>query len=319
MDQYRVLIPGAGGAAAVGAIKSLRLSRANVYIVATDSDGLSAGLYLADRGYVVPPANHPSFMDEALRIMRREQVTVILPTSGFDIVPHSKNKQLLESLGIKVIASDFDAVETCLDKEKFYLALKDRFNLPFTTRDPSLIRSFPCVVKPVHGKGSRNIFVCSNRADLNQQFPKFEDMIIQDFLPGKEYTIDVLSDLTGHPLCAIPRERIEVRSGISFKAKIVLDSQMQEECMNLAARLKLKGPSCIQMKCDAGGVPKIMEVNPRLGGATIMATFAGINFPFLSLNLAHGKEIRIPEIQEVTMVRYYEEVITDSKGKLVKL
>ena len=47
-------------------------------------------------------------------------------------------------------------------------------------------------------------------------------MIIQEYLPGKEYTVDVLSDLDGNSLLAIPRERIEVKAGISSKGKITL-------------------------------------------------------------------------------------------------
>ena len=49
-----VLIPGAGGAAGIGAIKSLKLAHYSGKVIATDLNPLSAGLYLADRGYVVP-------------------------------------------------------------------------------------------------------------------------------------------------------------------------------------------------------------------------------------------------------------------------
>ena len=318
MYKRDVLIPGAGGAAGIGAIKSLRMCKFKGKIVSTDADALSAGLYLADKGYVVPPANDPSFFQKAIQIIEKEQINIILPTSGFDIVPYSKNKKVLENKGIIPVISDYEVVETCLNKEKFYYKLKDKFNLPYTTINHSKIL-FPCIVKPIFGKGSKNVFICNDENELSIILSKYDDMLIQEYLPGKEYTIDVLSDLDGTALIAIPRERIEVKAGISFKGKIILDKAIQEECLRIAEYLRIKGPSCMQMKCDREGVPKLTEVNPRMGGGTIMATYAGVNFPELIIKIVNDEKVEIPMIKEITMVRYYEEVIWDERGKVVRV
>lgn len=319
MDKQNILIPGAGGAAGIGAIKSLRMCKFKGNIVSTDVDVLSAGLYLADKGYVVPLANDPSFFQEALKIIENEQIGIILPTSGFDIVPYSKNKKVLESECVIPVMSDYEVMETCLNKEKFYYKLKEKFDLPYTTTDLSKIDIFPCIVKPIFGKGSKNVFICRDENELEMILSRYNGMIIQEYLPEKEYTIDVLSDLDGRALLAIPRERIEVKAGISFKGKIILDETIQEECLRIAEYLRIKGPSCMQMKCDKEGVPKLTEVNPRMGGGTIMTTYAGINFPELIIKMVNDGKIEIPEIKEITMVRYYEEVILDEKGKVVRV
>lgn len=319
MYKQNVLIPGAGGAAGIGAMKSLRMCKFQGKVVSTDTDRLSAGLYLADKGYVVPLANNPSFFQEAIKIMEKEQIDIILPTSGFDIIPYSKNKGVLESRGVISVMSDYEVIETCLNKEKFYYVLKDKFDLPYTTTNSSMIDTFPCIAKPIFGKGSKNVFICHDGNELERILSGYNDMIIQEFLPGKEYTIDVLADMDGTALLAIPRERIEVKAGISFKGKIILDKTIQEECLNITEYLRIKGPSCMQMKCDKEGVPKITEVNPRMGGGTIMATYAGINFPELIINMVNDDTIEVPEIKEITMIRYYEEVILNEKGKAVRL
>ena len=318
LDKQNILIPGAGGAAGIGAINSLRMCKFKGNIVSTDVDVLSAGLYLADKGYVVPFANDPSFFQEALKIIENERVNIILPTSGFDIVPYSKNKKVLENKGVIPVISDSEVIETCLNKEEFYYKLKDKFDLPYTTTNPSKI-VFPCIAKPIFGKGSKNVFICHDENELSRILSKYNDMIIQEYLPGKEYTIDVLSDLDGSALLAIPRERIEVKAGISFKGKIILDKQIQSECLSIAEYLGIKGPSCMQMKCDREGVSKLIEVNPRMGGGTIMTTYAGANFPELLIKIVDDERIEIPTIKEITMVRYYEEVILDEKGKVVRL
>ena len=319
MYKQNVLIPGAGGAAGIGAIKSLRMCKFQGKIVSTDSDALSAGLYLADQGYVVPLANDSSFFQEAMKIIEKEQIKIILPTSGFDIVPYSKNKEFLEGNDIVVAMSDYEVIETCLNKEKFYYKLKNKFDLPNTTADLSKIDTFPCIAKPIFGKGSKNVFICNDKNELKIILSKYNDMIIQEYLPGKEYTIDVLSDLDGKALLAIPRERIEVKAGISFKGKIILDETMQEKCISIAEYLGIKGPSCMQMKCDNEGLSKIIEVNPRMGGGTIMTTYAGVNFPELIIKMVNDDKIETPEIKEITTVRYYEEVILDRRGNVIRL
>lgn len=319
MDKQNVLIPGAGGAAGIGAIRSLRLCKFRGKIVATDSDKFSAGLYLADKGYVVPPADNPSFLQEALKIIEEEQIEIILPTSGFDIIPYSKNKEMLERKNVIVAMSDYEVIETCLNKWDFYHKLKGNFNLPYTTDDLAKVDTFPCIAKPILGKGSKNVFTCHTKNELEEILSKHTDLLIQEYLPGKEYTVDVLSDLGGNPLVAVPRERIEVRAGISFKGRIVLDKAIQEECLSMAEYLGIKGPSCMQMKCDTKGMPKMIEINPRLGGGTTLSTYAGVNLPALIIKIANGEKIEIPKTREITMLRYYEEVIIDEKGRVVKL
>ncbi|MDD5510985.1 MAG: ATP-grasp domain-containing protein [Dehalococcoidales bacterium] len=322
MDRQNVLIPGAGGAAGLGAIKSLRLCGFEGRIVATDANALSSGLYLADCSYVVPFADNYSFITEATKIIENERIDTIMPTSGSDLIPYSKNKKSIEEKGIIVAMSDYQVIESCLDKLRFYHQLKNKFNLPYTTTDQSEINAFPCIVKPIWGKGSKNVFTCHSKANLENILLKNHDMVIQEYLPGKEYSIDVLSDLEGKPLLAIPRERIEVKAGISFKSRIVLDNVIAKECLRIAECLSIKGPSCVQMRCDKKGKPRVVEVNPRIGGGTILTTYAGVNFPELVLAMASASSYKIPklkELKEITMLRYYEEVILDAKGRVMKL
>ena len=168
---------------------------------------------------------------------------------------------------------------------------------------------FPCVVKPVRGKGSRGIALCRTEEELACQLKNHQGLLIQEYLPGEEYSIDVLSDLQGNPLVAVPRVRLATREGISVKGRVFHDPYIQEVCMDLARFLNLKGPSCMQMRSAATGEPKFLEVNPRMGGGTIFATLAGINFAQLHLALAAGKTLDIPPFLDLTVLRYYEEVV----------
>ena len=141
-------------------------------------------------------------------------------------------------------------------------------------------------------------------------------MIYQEFLPGDEYTIDVMSDLDANPIISVPRVRLQTKSGISTKGKIVLDNELIEESMKIVKKLRIIGPSCVQMKKDKSDRFKLVEINPRLGGGTIFTTLAGANFPKMVLDLVEGKKIDPPKISEITVLRYFEEIVLDERHKI---
>lgn len=306
-----VLLPGGGGTAAICALKSLRMAGFQGKIVSTDADPLSPGFFLADAYATLPLISDPQFFLRALEVIEREEISLILPTSGFDILVYSQHKAELERRGVTVIVSDPPALENCVDKWKFYQLTRERFPQPRTTLDPQLGVEFPCFVKPVRGKGSRGIALCHTAEDLAEQLTKQSDLLIQEYLPGEEYSIDVLSDLQGNPLVAVPRVRLATKEGISVKGRVFHDPDIQRVCMDLARVLNLKGPSCMQMRRAATGEVKFLEVNPRMGGGTIFTTLAGVNFAQLQVELAAGNPVEIPPFRDITVLRYYEEIVLE--------
>ena len=190
-----ILLPGAGGFAAINAIKSLRKINYSGRIITTDSNLLSAGFYLADKGYVLPRIKDKDFLDKSLEIIKKEKIELILPTSGFDIIPYSVNKEYLTSLGVTCYFSNNEVINLCNNKFNFYKKIKKKFPTPGFTVDLNSDITFPIFAKPIEGKGSRNTFLVNNENELESINSKYSDMIFCEYLPGKEYTIDILSDL----------------------------------------------------------------------------------------------------------------------------
>ena len=310
-----VLVPGAGGAAAVSAIKSLRLADFDGRIVTTDADPLSAGFYLADGYRVVPKAKDPEFYGEVKRLIDEERIDVILPTSAFDIFEFARHKAELESAGVVVAMSDFHAMSLCAAKWEFYLKTHGAFPLPETSRDLGHWQRFPCFVKPAFGKGSRNSQRCDTRAQLQFHAARCRDAIVQEYLPGEEYVVDVLSDLAGTPLLAVPRMRLENKEGAFAKGRVVVDGEIEQLCLGIASHLGLKGPSCMQLRRDAEGRVKFLDVNPRISGGSVFSTLAGVNIPKLLLDLIDGMEIALPMAKEIVVLRHFEEVVLDARGR----
>lgn len=310
-SKYEVaLVPGAAAPAGINTIKSLKMVKFNGKIIGTDSDSLAPGGFMADIFSTMPEAREESlFVDKLFELVKIHKVTALMPSSGFDIYPYSKYRKELQELGANAVVSDIEVLEICRDKMRTYQELLPRFKVPFTTTEPDKIPSFPVIAKPRFGKGSRDVIMIEDESDLRYVTSKHHDMIFQQYLPGIEYTIDVLSDLNKEPLFAVPRIRLQTKGGISTKGKIVRNQKMEEDCMNIAKSIGIRGPCCIQMKETHDSEPQLVEVNARLGGGTIFTTLAGANIPKLILDLVEGKEISIPKISEVTVIRYFEEIV----------
>ena len=296
-----LLITDAGGACAVGVLKSLK-SRKDVKITACDANPLASGLYLADKNYTIPTIYDTDFVDVMFSILKREKIDVIFPTGGIDLLWWSDNKDTFEDMGVTLMMSDYKSIQKCVDKLLFYETCKDNFLLPKTYTE---FQGYTMFMKPVHGKGS----VGARLITPHNQIPTDQPYLFQENLPGVEWTIDALCDMDGNPLSVIPRKRLEVKAGISTKGVIQLNKHIIAECTDMCRFLNLKGPICLQMKEDESGNPKFIEINPRLGGSTIFATHAGVNFPSILLDMYLGKDISIDTPKEYTILRYYEEMV----------
>lgn len=69
-----------------------------------------------------------------------------------------------------------------------------------------------------------------------------EDYIIQPFVEGREFTIDIFCDFEGNPVCITPRKRAQVRAGEVLKTQICMDRTMIDEAKKLCESFKPCGP-----------------------------------------------------------------------------
>jgi len=278
---------------------------------------LAAGFLMADANEVIPEADDYTFIEKLFKIVRMHKVKVLMPSSGFDIYPYSENRNELAKMGATAIVSDREKLEICRDKMLTFQTLSEKFTLPFTTADSNKIASFPVLAKPRYGKGSKGIVRLDDESDLKYIVSKRDDLVFQEYLPGTEYTVDVLSNLEGKPLIAVPRIRLQTRAGISTKGKVLTDFALQTECMEIAEHIGIRGPCCMQMKESCEGELKLIEVNPRIGGGTIFTTLAGANFPVMLLDIIEGRQVSMPSVSEITVIRYFEEfVLNHGEGRI---
>ncbi len=282
-------------------------------VITVDIDPLSAGFIAGDRYYLVPRSSDKDFLPVILDICKKEKISLIVPTRDAELIIFSENKSLFEKENIQVMVSPPEAVNICNDKHLFFHFLKENgFNAPVTYLSKDLQGvdlKFPYIVKSRFGSGSENIFKVNNEKELDFFTSYIDDAVIQEFIEGTEYTIDVFADFEGRVVSAVPRERIEVVSGESYKGRTVKDEKMVSEVTALAGRLGLIGHTTFQC-IKVGEVIQILEINPRFGGGASLGFAAGVNTPRFLIKLLSGQKLdgHLSQYKEdVVMLRYTDD------------
>ena len=146
-------------------------------------------------------------------------------------------------------------------------------------------------------------------------FPK---MMVMEYLPGKEYSVDVLSK-NGKVLTTIVRSRMVTKLGISFVGKIEKKKELEKIAKDIVESMGLEYSINLQFRYSSEKIPKIMEINPRVSGTIVMDTASGINMPYLAVKLALGEKIPKNALKlkyGTKMIRYWEEIFITPSLKI---
>jgi len=291
----------------------------NGKVISVDIDPLSAGLYVSDKYYLAPNSTDKDFIPKILKICKKENIKLVIPSRDEELMLFANNKYKFEEKEICIMISNSEVIEVCNDKYKFYQFLKrNKVSTPKTLLTHQIdfySIKYPLLVKSKYGSGSKGVFVANNKKELEFFNNYVPDPIIQEFLNGKEYTIDLFSDFTGEILTVVPRERIEIVSGESYKGKTIKDNEMIESAKNLAEKLGTIGHITIQIVRSSDGI-KFIEVNPRFGGGANLSIKAGANTPLYLIKMLKGEKLepRIGKFKDgYIMLRYTDDIFLDKK------
>ncbi len=284
-----VLLTEAGGPAGVSAIKSFR-KVPNVKIVGMDYDALASGLLLCDKKYTCPLAKYEKeYKSSLLNILDEELIDFIIPTgeSGLQTIASLKG-----AVGCEIYLSDLNVIKMCQNKWVFYNMFKDKLPLPLTLKTK-------VIKKLISSSGSKSMSFMDCESDY----------IIQEFIEGTEYTVDAFYN-EGKLIQHTIRERVEIRSGISVKSSVVKNDKISELVTWISDHLIcFHGPVNIQLIKQSNGKLKLIEINPRLAGTSIVTTLAGFNFAEYYYNLYNGLPYDILPLKDISVSRFLEEIV----------
>lgn len=311
-SQPRVLITGVGGPSGVCLLRAL--AQRPLTLLAGDIDPYAAGLYLvpSDRRVILPRGDGERFVDIVLDWCTRQAIDVVIPTVDSELIPLARRRSEFEHAGIRLVLAPLSTLEVCLDK----WALDGRCRGQVRAPDTMLVDEgfqparapLPAIVKPRTGSGSRGI----HRVDHVEQLEGLErdgSVLVQELLPGAEYSIDVWATRRGRVIAVVPRERLKIDSGIAVTGRTCHDDALEAIGRRVAEVIGLTGVANVQVKGNAHGEPALLEVNPRFPGTMALTVASGADMPWLSVADALGEpmpQTMLPFV-DLAMVRFFQE------------
>ena len=286
--------------------------------IATDVNPLAPALYAAHRYELVPRVADPQYVPRLAELVREHEARLVVPLTDLDQLTLARRR---EELGAVVPLPDPEIVQTIGDKYLAHVLFAERGIASPPSWLPAELPAeleFPVLVKARRGFGSRHIYRAGDRAEL-EFFLRYtpEESFVQGCCRGEEFSIDVLCDLGGRCLNAIPRTMIESKGGESIKGMTIKDPGLIEEGRRIAEALPLKGPANVQLFREPDGTHRVTDINTRFGGAFPLPTAAGSRYPELCLALARGErpEPRLGDFREgVVMTRFFSELCLTRNG-----
>ena len=259
-----------------------------------DITGTAPALAYCDHVRKVIGMKEPGYIACLLNICKEDKIDLLIPTIDTDLLVLSKNKEKFLTIGTQVLISDPNMITICRDKNltsQFFIHCGLHAPMPVNDWE-TYNNGFPAFIKPKNGSSTINAFKVENENDLRTYAAKIEDYIVQPFVAGKEYTVDVFCDFKGVPVSIVPRERLQIRAGEVLKTKICLDSVMIEEVRLLCKYFKPCGPLTVQLiRDEKTGIDNFIEINPRFGGGAPLSMKAGARSAEALLKLLEGEAV----------------------------
>ena len=284
----------------------------HAFTIAVDPSPLAPARYAADLHLFPPRIDDPGYVPFLQDLVARHGVRAIVPLTDLDI-------EVLARADLPALVPAPEIARATFDKyEAHELLLSHGLPSPPTWLPEEEPDAYPVMVKPRQGSGARSIHPAADREekDFFVRYVK-EPVMVQRLMDGPEFSIDLLCDLDGRCLNAIPRTMIESRGGESIKGTVIADPELVALGARVGEALGVRGPCTVQAFRDREIGLGITDVNTRFGGAFPAPMYAarpGHTYPELIVRMAMGERIE-PHVGEfaagLTFTRYYWQLELD--------
>lgn len=330
MKDITILMTAAGSPSGPAIASCFRnIGERNVRIIGTDMKSDPTIEQYVEKCYYAPPVTDPSYVNCLLKICQDEHVDVLLPGISDELLPLCHRKAEFENIGTKVSVSNLHSVEVCTNKRKLYdFLLENGISVPKYRRVMTLNEfdnalkelGFPekrVCVKAVVSSGSRGVRIIDatkSRIDIlfgekpNSLFTTYEDlrsilaeagsfpeMMAMEYLPGREYSVDLVAD-NGRLLYICGRNSDIVNASIPMEGSLCKDDAAYALCEKVSDLLKLDGNADFDFKYDGNGHAVLMEINPRQAATMAVFRAGGVNLLYMRVKQLLGEELPKCEI-----------------------
>jgi carbamoyl-phosphate synthase large subunit len=289
-------------------------------IIGVDISDDAPAFHVVDRAYKICRIDDPRYIETLYDISRRENAAMLFPLIDTDLQLLAENRKRFADIKTTAVISDPQLIDIALNKHKthdFFVArgidTPRVFDIAAVLTAPAV--EYPLFLKPLDGNASKGIVKIRDKNELLFFKDYVPRPLLQEYLHGTEYTLDIFYDFEGRPRCLVPRKRIEVRAGEVSKAVIENHPAVLEQGWRVAHALQgCRG--CINVQCflTPGDTVRFVEINPRFGGGAPLSIHAGADFPRWLIDLYRGEDpgdIGACFREHVFMLRYDDAVFVE--------
>jgi carbamoyl-phosphate synthase large subunit len=298
----------------------------DVEILAADSDPRAPALIGRSQVLKTPAWASPDWADRFLGLCRDNEISLVVSVSDRELNALGSVASDLQALGIRTLLPlALGALDICSNKGLFAEWCSQRgFPVPRTipTGAARAIQAnsfeFPLFARPAIGKSSVGTWVVKTPEMLAALEPMADELIIQEMVTDPEYSIDVLSSFEGEALQAVVRRRLTVRGGESSTTQVVHNPELEALALKVADGLGLVGHSVVQAFWSVQNGPRLIEVNPRFGGASTLSIRAGLDSPRRIIGMLRGDTAALkngPIQIGLTMHRVAEDIFVEPAAR----
>lgn len=277
-----------------------------------DNSPLTLACYSEYTTYRMPRYLEAEYAETLVGIVTSEGYEAVISLHDVEVVCLARLRDELERRGCIVLVPPVDKAEACLDKYDFALLCASYgLHAPRTVLWSGLPQDevgldFPCLLKPRRGMGSRSHYVVRSLHELQVlgEYLRIAEpegqWVMQEFLQGVEYGLDVVNDLQGRYFVSVVKRKLAMRGGETDAAMVVHDAELERLARDVSRMVEHRGNA----DCDvlvSNGVPYLLDVNPRFGGGYSFSWQAGLDVPrYLSVWMEGGE---LDAAQEVHLER----------------
>lgn len=242
----------------------------------------------------LPNVSDDNFIEKLNQVVTEQDIAYIFPAHDSVVL---KLAQEQDNIKVRVITSPTKTCEVARSKKSTYETFKDVVATPKVYASVGDIPAdgYPVFLKPDVGQGSKGVVKAESAEDVNFYNKKDLSLMLLEYLPGKEFTIDCLTNKEGKLLFCEGRVRQRITDGISVNSSTVDDPRFKEIAEKINQTLSFRGVWFFQLKENTQSELVLMEIAPRVAGTMGLVRCKGTNLVLLSLFDAMDYNISITE------------------------
>lgn len=306
----RVLVTDGLWRKSLAAVRSL--GRQKISVAVTGDSRFTTSFYsryCKRRVLVTQRANREKFSSQLLDELRSVQYDMMFPMEDATIDVVLEHRTEFERL-TRIPLPSTESMRIASDKAAtIHLAQNLGIPIPKTYWPDSDVElsqlmseiSFPAVIKPTHGSGSRGLRYAATPSELVDAYRIVNKTshrpLIQELIPrtGQGVGAAMLFDSNHQPVAGFTYKRIReypINGGPSTLRESTHDPELLAMATKLLTELNWYGVAMVEFKIDPrDGVPRLMEINPRFWGSLELAIVSGVDFPNLLYQMVMGATV----------------------------